>query len=193
MKSRERGFTCLVWVAGCSVFLLACAGRHASSSPPARAGGPEYERAFLQNRLAHQQAAIDMARSCVQKAVHDELKQFCSTLSRTEDDESKQLQGWLNQWYGISAQQATRERATEGYRNFLGSVQSSTGANFEEAFLRALRLHHHEGVRESQTCQERASHAELKSLCSQMVGEQEKEIKQMSTWVCGWFRDCTEK
>jgi uncharacterized protein (DUF305 family) len=110
-----------------------------------------------------------------------------------ESEEAKQLQGWLSQWYGISAPPPGRERATEGYRNFLGAVQSSTGPQFEEAFLSALRLHHHEGVRESQTCQSNASHPELKALCSRMINEQEQEIKQMNTWICAWFRDCVEK
>ena len=179
-------------VVGC-LAVSSCAGRRSNSSSPPNVTGPEYEREFLQNRIAHQQAVIEMARTCSQKAVHDELKQFCSTLNRTESEESKQLQGWLTQWYGISAPPRDRERATEGYRNFLGAVQSSTGSEFEEAFLRALRLHHHEGVRESQTCRSRASHVELKELCSTMVNEQEKEIKQMSTWTCSWFRDCVEK
>lgn len=154
---------------------------------------PRYEEEFLQNRIAHQQAAIDMARTCVLKAVRDELKQFCSKLVDTESKESKQLQGWLSEWHNISTQPTVRERATQGYQNFLQSVQTSTGTDFEEAFLRALRLHHHEGVNESQDCQARASHSELKASCSQMVSEQGQELKQMNTWICGWFRDCAEK
>jgi uncharacterized protein (DUF305 family) len=129
----------------------------------------------------------------VQKAVHDELKQFCSSLSGRESEEAMQLQGWLSQWYGITNQPPAQESDTEGYRNFLKSVQTSTGSAFEEAFLRALRLHHHEGVRESQTCQARASHPELKSSCSKMIGEQEQEIKQINAWICEWFRDCAER
>lgn len=193
MRCRGRMSICFGWLAGCSLLLFSCAGRHSSSAPPPGVTGPEYERGFLQNRGAHQQAAIEMARACVQKAVHDELKQYCTTLSGRESEEAKQLQGWLSQWYGISNRPQAREGATEGYRNFLKSVQTSTGSEFEEAFLRALRLHHHEGVNESQTCQTRASHPELKSSCSKMIAEQEQEIKQVSTWICGWFRDCAER
>jgi uncharacterized protein (DUF305 family) len=134
-----------------------------------------------------------MARTCAQKAAHDELKQFCSSLGGTENDELKQLQGWLSQWYGVSVAPAPRERPTQGYRNFLGTVKSATGSEFDQAFLSALRLRHHEGVNEYQDCQSRASHSELKELCPQMVGEQEREIKEMSSWLCAWFRDCVEK
>jgi uncharacterized protein (DUF305 family) len=151
-----------------------------------------YERDFLQNRIAHQQAVIEMARACLQKTTRDELRQFCSALSRTESEESKQLQAWLSQWYGISSQPAAQERDTEGYRNFLKSVQTATGAVFEEALLRALRLHHREGIRESEACQSGASHQELKSFCTQMVGEQQKEMRQINRWICEWAQDCAE-
>ena len=175
MKSRRRVFIFLLTTS--FFLLLSCAGRRSSSSQSSGVTLPDYERAFLQNRIAHQQAAIDMARTCLQKAVREELKQFCSKIVDTENDESKQLQGWLSERYKISTQPTARERATQGYQNFLRSVQTSTRADFEEAFLRALRLHHHEGVNESQDCQARASHPELKSLCSQMVIEQEQELK----------------
>ena len=181
------------WLAVCSLLLFSCAGRNSSSASPPSVTGPEYERSFLRNRIAHQQAAIEMARACVQKAVHDELKQFCSSLNGRESEEAMQLQGWLSQWYGITNQPPEQESDTEGYRNFLKSVQTSTGSTFEEAFLRALRLHHHEGVRESQTCQARASHPELKSSCSKMIGEQAQEIRQINAWICEWSRDCAER
>ena len=192
MRYRGRRFHSTFLFVSC-LAVASCAGRRSSNPPQPRVAGPEYEREFLQNRIAHQQAAIEMARSCMQKAVHDELKQFCTSLSSTEAEEARQLQGWLIQWLGISSQPQVQERATQGYRNFLKSVRTSTGSEFEQAFLTALRLHHHEGVRESQACEESAVHPELKSLCSRMIGEQEREIKQISTWICGWFHDCVEK
>jgi uncharacterized protein (DUF305 family) len=174
-----------------AVFLISCAGRDARSTPPVPPT-PAYERDFLENRIAHQRAAIEMAQACVQKAQRDPLKQFCSTLIDTEARESKQLQSWLNQWYAVSAAPGARERTTEGYRNFMAAMRTATGAEFESRFL-GMRLHHHEGVRESQECQTRAVHRELQSLCATMVEEQEREIKQMSAWICEWFRDCVER
>ena len=136
---------CSVILVGVSVWLISCAGRSTRTSAPPGPAGPAFEQDFLQNRIAHQQAALEMAAACVQKAVHPELKQFCTRLNGAEAEESKQLQDWLKQWYGPSTAPAARERATQGYRNFLQSVQSSTGSEFEQAFLSALRLHGQEG------------------------------------------------
>ena len=134
-----------------------------------------------------------MAQACVQKAHRPELKAFCSTLLETEGAESRQLQSWLSAWYSMTASPGAKERTTEGYRNFQASLRTTSGADFESVFLSAMRLHHHEGVRESRSCETSVTHTELKSLCGRKVVEQEREIKQMSAWICEWFRDCVER
>lgn len=134
-----------------------------------------------------------MAQACVEKAQRNELKQFCSTLIGTEGAESKQLESWLGQWYSVSPAKGAQERATEGYQNFLKSVRNAVGADFENVFLMALRLHHREGIRESRECQGQAVHSELRSQCGTMVEEQTRELKQMSGWICEWFKDCVER
>ena len=192
MNGRRIEVLAASWSVVALMVLASCAGRNGRSSTPLPPT-PEFERDFLQNRIAHQQAAIEMAQACVQKAQRDALKQSCSALIDTEARESKQLQSWLNRWYAVSAAPGARERTTEGYRNFMAAMRMATGADFESGFLSGMRLHHHEGVRESQACQTRAVHEELRSLCATMVEEQEREIKQMNAWICEWFRDCVER
>jgi uncharacterized protein (DUF305 family) len=192
MNGRQLRVIAGVWSILVAAFLASCAGKDGRSSTPLPPT-PEFERDFLQNRIAHQQAAIEMAQACVQKAQREPLRQFCSALMDTEARESKQLRLWLNQWYGVSVAPGARERTTEGYRNFMAAMRTATGAEFESRFLSGMRLHHHEGVRESQACQTRAVHQELRLLCATMVEEQEREIKQMSAWICEWFKDCVER
>lgn len=184
----------LVLISGVS--LTQCGGqpsRSARVSVPT-VPTPQFEREFLENRVAHQQAAVDMAQSCIQKAQHDELKQFCGELLKKEQSELNQLQEWLGTWYpGTQVSPQRKEKMTQGYRNFLESVRSSSGAQFEESLLAALRLHHHEGVSESEACASGAVHSELKTLCQSARTEQEREIKQMSGWICQWFKDCVEQ
>ena len=192
MKHQTPGVLSGSWSVFLAVVLSSCAAKTARNdvpSPPT----PQYERDFLQNRVAHQQAAVEMAQACVQKAQREPLKQFCTALIDTESAESKQLQSWLSEWYGLSAPPGAQERATQGYRNFMQSVRTQSGPQFELAFLSALRLHHHEGVDESRTCQARAVHSELRSVCATMLDEQEREVKQMNAWICEWFRDCVER
>ena len=75
----------------------------------------------------------------------------------------------------------------------MNSVRTATGEEFESNFLRGLRVHHHEGIEESKECQVRSVHQELRTMCSTMVDEQEREDKQISAWICEWFKDCVER
>jgi uncharacterized protein (DUF305 family) len=152
-----------------------------------------FERNFLQNRVAHQRAALDMAGMCIEKAIHEELKQFCSVLRGADMKESEQLQSWLAQWYGTTMLPRGPEAALQGLRSFLDSVQKSTGAEFEEAFLRTFRLHNRDGISESQACESTALHQELRAFCAKITIGQQRETKQINTWICHWFRDCVEK
>lgn len=183
-------------VAVASISLTQCGGvqKRSARSPVASVSTAQFEREFLQNRIAHQQAAVDMTQSCIQKGQHDQLKQFCSELRTREQEELNQLQEWSKTWYGTApVPLQSREQKTEGYRNFLASVRSSSGAQFDQALLSALRLHHHEGARESEGCAKGAVHRELKMMCETVQTEQEREIKQMSAWICEWFKDCMER
>ena len=136
MKGRMLGTISVVWSVFLIVMLGSCAaknGRSGVPSPPT----PQYERDFLQNRVAHQQAAIEMAQACMQRAQPDPLKQFCVVLSATENAESKQLQSWLNQWYGLSALPGAQERATHKSTAILWSpfvhrtAPNSSGRSFQ--------------------------------------------------------------
>ena len=192
LQDSLRGIVLLVAALG----LMDCGGqvsRHARISAPA-APTAQFEREFLKNRVAHQQAAVEMAQACIQKAQHPELKQFCGDFLKREQSELTQLQDWSSAWYPAQPNlpQGT-EKMTQGYRNFLGSVRDSSGAEFEQSLLSALRLHHHEGVDESDSCIRGAVHNELKVSCQSARSEQEREIKQMNAWICLWFRDCIEK
>ena len=105
-----------------------------------------------------------------------------------------QPEDWSSAWYPDQPHlpQGT-EKMTQGYRNFLGAVRDSSGPEFDQLLLSALRLHHHEGVDESDSCIGGAVHNGLKVLCQGARAEQEREIEQLSAWICLWFGDCIEK
>lgn len=184
--------------AGCILIVgilvtLGCTGEGTTSPRVAVPPAPQqrFERDFLQNRIAHQQAALEMARTCIQKAQREQLKTFCSGFVKTEEAEMKQMEDWYRSWYpGNAALPPEKEKMTQGYERFLGSVRSSTGVAFEEALLRALRVHHREGVQESGTCIAGAVRTELKQFCMRVRDEQGTEIQAISVWICQWFKDC---
>lgn len=65
--------------------------------------GEEFEKAFLQQMIAHHAMAVMMARPIPQKAVHDELKTTGQSIISSQTAEIEQMRGWLKDWYGVDA------------------------------------------------------------------------------------------
>ncbi|MCU1329100.1 MAG: hypothetical protein JWN34_4470 [Bryobacterales bacterium] len=170
-----------------------CGGQRTIS---ARAGVPAapasgFEQEFIQNRIAHQQAVVEMARTCIQKTERIELREFCREFLVHEQSEMDRIEVWSNTWYPADAgRPPAKEKISRGYQNFQDAIRSKSGPAFDEALLRAIRLHHNEGLSESVTCTGGSVHDELKLYCQKAQSEQELEIKQMNAWVCQWFKDC---
>ena len=70
--------------------------------------------------------------------------------------------------------------------------QSATGRvqRTEIAFLEMMIKHHASAVREAGLCVRGASHADLKTFCSNVHTAQEAEIAQMKGWLCQWYQKC---
>jgi len=68
-----------------------------------------------------------------------------------------------------------------------------TGAKYEVRFMNEMSKHHRGALKDLEPCVSRASHGELKSLCTTMAADQKKEIEQMHGWLCDWHKDCHEK
>jgi uncharacterized protein (DUF305 family) len=146
---------------------------------------------FIRKGIAHQRAAVEMGETCIQKASRVELREFCKELLVREQSEMDQLKVWSATWYlADAALSAVKEKITAGYQNFEGDIRSKSGPAFDEALVRAIRLHHNEGLSESVSCTSGSVHDELKVYCTNARSEQEAELRQLNTWVCQWFRDC---
>jgi uncharacterized protein (DUF305 family) len=59
-----------------------------------------------------------------------------------------------------------------------------------ENLLKEMIAHHDDAIAPSRQCQDRAFHAELKSLCEDIVSVQLSEIELMRRWLCEWFGEC---
>ncbi len=74
--------------------------------------------------------------------------------------------------HDMSAMMADMNRALEG----------KTGAQFDEAFLREMIIHHEGAVEMAKAALERAGDQRIKDLAAQIISAQEKEIADMKSW-----------
>ena len=162
----------------------------AATLSPTPAHAADFDQQFLGKMVPHHQMGIDMANDCVQKATHGELKDLCRQIASKQQDESGKMSSWLDSWYkGQPGAKPSPEMMKKMQRS-MEEMKAMTGVKYEVRFMNEMSKHHGEALKDIKPCVSRASHGELKSLCTMMAADQKKEIEQMHGWLCDWHKDC---
>lgn len=157
-----------------------------ASGPAPTKAQAKYEIGFLQDMIDHHMMAVMTAELCVEKAVHKELRALCRDIIAAQSAEIEQMQGWLQEWYGIRYE----PRMTRGMQKEVDRLAALSGAEFEIAFMEMMIEHHSRAISEAERCVERAYHPELVELCKGIIATQAAEIEQMERWLCAWYGRC---
>jgi uncharacterized protein (DUF305 family) len=145
-----------------------------------------YEVKFLENMIDHHAMAVMTGELCEEKAVHQELRDLCTSIVEAQQSEIELMQGWLSDWYGISYEPQMSRRG----ERMVDRLSELSGAEFEIAFMEMMIKHHEKAVKEGTKCERRAFHAELKQLCHSIIQSQSAEIADMEQWLCEWYGEC---
>jgi uncharacterized protein (DUF305 family) len=62
-----------------------------------------------------------------------------------------------------------------------------SAAKFEVKFMTQMIHHHAMAIEMAQMCLEKAVHAELGSMCADIIASQSREIEQMQSWLSDWY------
>jgi len=185
---RQRNRRVLALAASAVVAAAALTGLGSAAAPPAAADAPaasdqtaRFEVDFLTGMIDHHQMAVMMAEMCQEKAVHDELLATCDSIVASQSAQIEQMQGWLDDWYGVSY---APEMSGMGSMKRLATL---SGEKFEVTFMRSMIRHHWGALREAEDCLENAEHPELLELCSEIYTAQLAEIEEMQSWLEDWY------
>ena len=173
--------------------LLLFAAAAFSVPSAAQETGGAFDRQFMGKMVHHHQMGIDMAKDCIAKASHDELKGLCQKIASDQQKENGTMRSWLAAWYNDKeAHTGHSEAMMKQGQQMMAKLKGLSGAEYEIRFMNEMSKHHREAVKDSEDCVSRASHPELKNLCTKMVADQRKQIEQMHGWLCSWHKDCHE-
>ena len=149
-------------------------------------GTAQFEIRFMQDMIDHHAMAVETAKLCVTKAIHEELRELCEQIIAAQSREIRTMQAWLQRWYGVTYE----PQMSPGDQRQVEELAGLSGAEFEIAFMQMMIEHHEAAIREARTCLDRAYHRELQRLCENIIGAQSAEIEQMQAWLCAWYRIC---
>ena len=164
-----------------------------AAAPMTRADAPapqqkqaKYEVRFLKGMIDHHAMAVMTGMMCEGRAIHEELRELCHEIVAAQTAELEMMQGWLEEWYGITHEPVMKR----GAEKKMHQMAEMEGEEFEIEFMTMMIRHHEKAVREGMHCQARAHHNELIELCEDMVETQSAEIALMESWLCDWYEMC---
>jgi uncharacterized protein (DUF305 family) len=157
-----------------------------TSAPAASTSAARYEQRFLIGMIDHHQMAVMTGTMCVEKAVHEELRQLCEQIVSTQSREIEMMQGWLQDWYGITYE----PQMSKSMERQMEQLAALSGAEFEMPFMEMMIRHHQGAVREGRQCVDHAEHRQLIRLCERIIATQTAEIEKMEAWLCEWYGRC---
>jgi uncharacterized protein (DUF305 family) len=147
-------------------------------------GGKDFEIAFLELMIPHHESAVMMAQLVPTRATHPEIKALAQNIITSQQQEIGQMRGWLTSWYGIANPPAM---PMAGMDQMMAALQQLTGAEFEQAFLMMMPMHHMGASMMAALAPGRATHPELLRLAQNIVTAQGQEIAQMRGWALAWY------
>jgi uncharacterized protein (DUF305 family) len=157
-----------------------------ADAPAPKRSQARYEVSFMKMMIDHHNMAIEMAMLCEGRTVHPELQQMCNDIITAQQAEIAEMQGWLNDWYGVQHEPVMKRQD----ERMVARLAALSGEEFEVAFMTQMIRHHSIALRRARDCQRRASHEELKTMCQMMEQMQTAEIVQLREWLCQWYENC---
>ena len=137
-----------------------------------------YDVRFIDGMMMHHLAAIDMANAALQSAADPKIKELAQGIITAQSAEVTQLRDWRASWYPDAPM-------TEGNGADMGTMQVSDdeAIAYEIRWLNAMIDHHVGAVTMANEALANAEHAELKTLATAIIAEQNGEIEQMKAML----------
>jgi uncharacterized protein (DUF305 family) len=170
-------------------------GRQIDGSATDPTSGPAPEPAtahaeieYMTLTMNHHMGGVAMARLCLDKATHDDLRSLCQRSVETQTKQLHTLQAWLQHWYGISH---TPHVLPDDHLH-IDHLAGRTGTEFEVELMRVVTAHHTQIIQVSRHLLERMHHAHLRELAASIVTHETQDVAEMRSWFCHWYHVCDQ-
>jgi uncharacterized protein (DUF305 family) len=151
--------------------------------------GAQYDKIFLASMIAHHQGAVQMAQMASSNAKHQEIKDLATNIISAQNTEISQMQSWqtaLGYTKNDSATQAVVKQMQGEMDSMMGQLNGKTGDEFDKAFLAQMMMHHQSAINMSKPAATNAGQEEVKTLASNIIAAQTKEVSEMMSWQTQW-------
>ncbi len=163
-------------------------------SAPGAASQP-YDLQFIDSMIHHHEGAVTMSKMALEKTENAELKTFLQKIIDDQDKEIARMKEWRNSWYpgkpsALNMEMPGMKMGSEkmNMSTHEHEMQAMAGKDFDLHFIDMMIPHHEGAIAMAKDALQKAEHAEIKTLSSEVIREQEAEIKQMRDWKAKWSK-----
>ncbi len=151
--------------------------------------GTEYDKMFLASMIAHHEGAVQMAQMAQMSAKHREIKDLANNIIATQNKEISEMQSWQTAW-GYATNKTTTTAGVQQMQHkmdgMMNELNGKIGDDFDRGFLKEMMMHHQSAIDMAKPAATNASHSEVKTLASNIITAQTKEVAQMKLWQTDW-------
>ncbi len=180
-------------VSGCG---MSGSSHNAAGSSPSASYGPAatgahnaQDETFLTDMIPHHAQAVEMADMVLSHGADAELTALATQIKAAQAPELAQMSGWLVGW-GKSVPSTGGGHSMSGTSGHDGSgmmsademtqLDAASGTQFAKLFLTGMTKHHEGAVAMAKTELADGQNAEAKTLASNIIAAQDKEIATMT-------------
>lgn len=135
------------------------------------------DKRYLDQMIAHHQAAIKLAEQAINNSERPEIKELSKHIIENEPALMEELYQWKESWYRDGRPAPTPRFYQLGEK----------GDNFDLRFLNALIAHHQEGIAMAEEVKYKSSRAEVLDNADQIISALNASLDNLKEWRQTWY------
>jgi len=155
--------------------------------------GQAFDEQYIAGMFAHHEGAVNMSEKALAFSGKQEIKDLANDIVQSQSREMAMLLDWQEAWGyertyggGHNAHTGGGAAMADDMIGMQDSLEGKTGKEFDVLFLNQMILHHTQAIEMSKSANTNASREEIKSLATNVITDQEKEIAMMKQWQKEW-------
>ena len=149
-----------------------------------KTGNADYDLAA--SMKVHHQGAIDMSSAEINSGIDTKLKEMAQKMTKKQQKEIKELEGIMSQSKGGAKNYDDNDhglgKAMMDNMNSMMKMPEHAGS-IDRDFAIMMVKHHKDGITMGQAILKYAKNEKFKSMTEMMIADQEKDIKELESWL----------
>lgn len=184
MKNKTPASVALIAVLLISALIASGCGSSDDSNSSNAADGGTTDSMFVNGMIPHHEAAIEMAELAQRKAQHEEVQQLADDIIASQTAEIEQMKV-MQKDLPSTTRMGMSQSDMKAMNNDVDELRDAS--DFDKAFLLAMIPHHQMAVDMSQMVIRNGSDAAVEQLAKDIITAQQKELKDMNSWLAEWY------